>query len=105
VWSTLTAPLLRGRWNHVVATYDLAGPASAPQGTMRLYANGTLVASRRSDFVPVLPRVSSYATLAIGSNSTGWLRYDGGLDEVAAYPRTLTPADVAEHFRIGTTGR
>ena len=33
------------------------------------------------------------------------LRHDGGIDEVAAYPRTLSAAEVAEHYRIGTTGR
>jgi len=103
IWGTLTAPLVPGRFNHVVATYDYAN--AAPQGTMRLYVNGVLAASRRSDFLPVLPRVSSFAYVSIGSNTTGWLRYDGGIDEVATYTRTLSAADVAEHYRIGTTGR
>jgi concanavalin A-like lectin/glucanase superfamily protein len=103
IWGTLTAPLAPGRFNHVVATYDYV--LSAWQGTMRLYVNGALAASRRSDFLPVLPRVSSFAYVAIGSNTTGWLRYDGALDEVATYPRTLSAAEVAEHHRIGTTGR
>jgi hypothetical protein len=105
VWGTLVAPLHRTRWSHVVATYDLITPTTNPRGTMRLYVDGTLVASRRSDFVPVLPHVSSYAFVAIGSNTTGWLRYDGGIDEVATYNRTLTAAKIAEHYRIGTTGR
>jgi hypothetical protein len=103
IWGTLVAPLVAGRFNHVVATYDYASATS--QGTMRLYVNGVLAASRRSDFVPVLPRVSSYAYVAIGSNTTGWLRYDGALDEVATYTRTLSAAEVAEHWRLGTTGR
>ena len=89
----------------VVATYDLVSPTVSPQGTMRLYVNGVLAASRRSDFVPVLPRTSQFATLAIGANTTGWLRYDGAADEVAVYRRTLSAAEVAEHDRIGTTGR
>ena len=93
-----------GRFNHIVATYDLTNPTTVPQGTMRLYVNGVLAASRRSDFVAMLPHVSSYAYVAIGSNTSGWLRYDGGLDEVATYTRTLPAADVAEHYRIGTTG-
>jgi hypothetical protein len=103
IWGTLTAPLVPGRFNHVVATYDYASAAS--QGTMRLYVNGVPAASRRSDFLPVLPRVSSFAYVSIGSNTTGWLRYDGGIDEVATYTRTLSAAEVAEHYRIGTTGR
>jgi concanavalin A-like lectin/glucanase superfamily protein len=105
VWGTLVAPLDHTRWSHVVATYDLVTPTTNPRGTMRLYVNGALVASRRSDFVPMLPRVSSNAYVALGSNTTGWLRYDGGLDEVATYTRTLSAAEVAEHYRIGTTGR
>jgi Concanavalin A-like lectin/glucanases superfamily len=103
IWGTLTAPLVPGRFNHVVATYDYVGAAS--QGTMRLYVNGVLAASRRSDFLPVLPRVSSYAYVAIGSNTTGWLRYDGAMDEVATYTRALSAAEVAEHWRTGTKGR
>ena len=105
VWGTLSAPLVPHRFNHVVATYDLTNPTTVPQGTMRLYVNGVLAASRRSDFVAMLPHVSSYAYVAIGSNTSGWLRYDGGLDEVATYTRTLSAAEVAEHYRIGTTGR
>jgi hypothetical protein len=105
IWGTLVAPLDRTRWSHVVATYDLVNPTTTPQGTMRLYVNGVLVASRRSDFVPMLPHVSSYAYVALGSNTTGWLRYDGDLDEVATYTRTLSATQVAEHYRIGTTGR
>jgi len=80
MWSALTAPVDRTRRSHVVATYDLAG-------------------------VRVLPRLSSRAYVAIGSNTSGWLRYDSGIDEVATYTRTLTAAEVAEHDRIGTTGR
>ena len=50
IWGTLTAPLAPGRFNHVVATYDYASAAS--QGTMRLYVNGVLAASRRSGILP-----------------------------------------------------
>jgi len=48
---------------------------------------------------------ASLGYVAIGSNTTGWLRYDGAMDEVATYTRALSAAEVAEHWRIGTTGR
>ena len=60
--------------------------------------NGALAASRRSDFVPMLPRVSSYAYVAIGSNTTGWLRYDGGLDEVATLVGSAFIGAESEHL-------
>jgi hypothetical protein len=104
-WSTLVVPIDRTRWNHVVATYDLVTPSTDPRGTMRLYVNGGLAASRRSDFVPMLPQSSTDADVMVGSNTTGWLRYDGAIDEVATYTRTLSAADVTAHYRIGTTGR
>jgi hypothetical protein len=104
-WSTLVAPVDRTRWSHIVATYDLVNPTTAPRGTMRLYVNGSLVASRRSDLVPVDTLPWSYANVAIGSNATAWLRYDGGIDDVATYTRALSATEVAEHYRIGTTGR
>jgi hypothetical protein len=104
MWGTLVAPIDRTRWNHIVATYDVVTPTTNPRGTMRLYVNGRLVASRPSDLVPMLPQSSSYV-VGIGSNATDWLQYDGGIDEVATYTRTLPAADVAEHYRIGTTGR
>src|SRR4051794_40794894 len=104
VWGTLVAHVDRARWSHVVATYDLVTPTTNPRGTMRLYVNGSLVASRRSDFVPMEPHPASYALVGIGSNPHDSLQYDGGLDEVATYARTLSAAEVAEHYRIGTTG-
>ena len=100
IWGTLTAPLAPGRFNHVVATYDLVSAAS--QGTMRLYVNGVLAASRRSD---ASCRGSRRSRRRDRREHDGWLRYDGGTDEVAMYPRTLSAAEVAEHDRIGTTGR
>jgi len=104
-WGTLVAPVDRTRWTHVVGTYDVVTPTTNPRGTMRLYVNGALAASRRTDLVPMEPWSSSYALVGIGSNPHDSLQYDGGIDEVATYDRALSAAEVAEHYRIGTTGR
>jgi len=106
VWTTLKAGLPAGRYNHVVATYDLfpAAPSAPRHGLMRLYVNGVPVASRRSDLVPVLPAVAVPAPLAVGSNMGGYARYDGLLDELATYRATMQPDEVANHYFLGTTG-
>lgn len=42
-------------------------------------------------------------TLNIG-RYTGGFTWDGWIDEVAIYPSTLTPSQIAVHYNLGTLG-
>jgi hypothetical protein len=77
-----TAALAVGTWSHVAATYD--------KTTLRLYVNGTLVASTAVSGA----LVNSTGALRIGGNSI-WGEYFGGLiDEVRVYERALSAAEI-----------
>jgi hypothetical protein len=87
---TLTA----GQWYHLVGTWDGT--------TLRLYVNG---ATTGNTLVPgSSPRDTGNelrigrGTLASPSNHV-----NGKVDEVAVYPTTLTAAEVAAHYDIGTS--
>jgi len=78
-----TAALPVGVWTHLAATYD--------KSTLRLYVNGTQVASTAVSGT----LVNSTRALKIGGN-TIWGEYFAGLiDEVRVYERALTPAEIA----------
>ena len=74
-------PLAANTWIHLAATYD--GSA------LRLYVNGVLVATK--------PAIGSITTtnlpLHIGGDALNeW--FNGRLDDVRVYNRTLTPAEI-----------
>jgi fibronectin type 3 domain-containing protein len=87
-----TAALPTATWSHLAATYDGA--------TMRLYVNGTQVASRAAaGTIPI-----SSGALRIGGN-TLWGEYFSGLiDEVRIYNRALTAAEIGTDMNapVGT---
>ncbi|WP_431030830.1 PKD domain-containing protein [Plantibacter sp. RU18] len=81
-------------WHHVVAEQSSSG--------MQLYVDGALVGSGTET------NAQDYSGYwRIGGDSTwggdNWFR--GSMDEVAVYPRTLTAAQVSEHFSLGSIGR
>lgn len=72
---------------HVVGTYDGA--------TARLYWNGTLVSGMPAVLAPsTRPLRIAAATTTVGDPSG---HAAGTFDDVAFYPRALTPVEVAEH--------
>jgi RHS repeat-associated protein len=79
-----------GAWEHIVATYDGT--------TMRLYRDGSLIASKAftgSIGSPTVPfEIGRYA----GVNTTN---FNGRLDEVAVYPAALSGARVLAHYKKG----
>jgi hypothetical protein len=112
-WNTLSVPPPPvGRWTHIVATYD--------RSVMRLYVDGRLAGSRPSDVsVPAdwttpyewNPRTDAFGrdVIRLGAHSRTWLEWDGWLDEAAYYNTltggsVLTPAMIADHYRLATTG-
>ena len=78
-------------WHHLVATQSVDG--------MRLYVDGVLTGSH--------PQTGAQAYTGywrVGGDTTWgpqpW--FAGAVDEVAVYPRALTPAEVAQHFQVGS---
>ncbi len=78
----VTAPISSG-WQHVVLTYDLS--------TISLYVNGSLVASQPY----ALPVNGSASDLLIGRF------FNGTLDEVAIYNRSLSASEILDHYKRG----
>lgn len=85
---------------HVVAVVDYAN------NDLIIYKNGVQVAAKTDcafDF-PAL-QTQTAASSKIATNITGMAAsvVDAWLDEVAIYARVLTPTEVEEHYRAGTT--
>lgn len=80
-------------WQHLVGTFDSA------QGIMKLYVNGTQVASTS----PPASMISNSHEVSIGarkgSNAAAYdLNLLGKVDEVALYNRALTQAEISAHY-------
>lgn len=90
----LTSPsaLLPGESQHVVASYD--GMA------MRLYLNGTEIASKAAD-----KTMDTTANPLLIGQSGGYDYFRGRLDEVAVYAMPLPATKVANHSLAGHAGR
>jgi hypothetical protein len=79
-----TGTIPTNAWTHLGMTYD--------GGTMRLYVNGTQVASKA---VPG-PIATSTGVLRIGGNNIWSEWFQGMIDEVRVYRRVLTPAEIGQ---------
>lgn len=77
-----TATLAQGQWTHILATYDGA--------TMRLYVNGTLLAS--SAYSAAI--TSANTPLTIGGYYSSGYTFLGSIDEVAVWSVALTATEV-----------
>lgn len=89
-WSTLKTSVAAGRWQHVAASYD---------GTvMRLYVDGRLRGSGASTIA-----IPNWTTtwFSLGSKSSIYRFFAGGLDEAAVYARALPADRVLAHYRAG----
>jgi PKD repeat protein len=85
-----------GQWHQVVATQG--------SNTMRLYVDGTLVASRTNS------TPQNYTGFwRVGTDNTwGGANTDdfaGSIDEVAVYPRVLAAETISQHWQIGAPNR
>ncbi len=77
-----TASIPAGAWTHLASTYD--------GNVLRLYVNGTLAASE-----PMTgPLTASSGMLRIGGNTIWPEWFEGRVDEVRIYSRTLTQGEI-----------
>lgn len=76
-------PLVFDTWYHVAVTYD------APTNTMKLYKNGTLVATNTN----VSP-VTGGSTVRIGAFSNAANLFAGNMDEVRIWNRALSACEI-----------
>ena len=81
-------------WQHVVVT------RTAATNTIRFYVNGI---AKGSGLYSVAPTASAKG-VSIGRSGGGYQYVNGRLDEVALYPLPLTPAQVAAHYALATSG-
>ncbi|MBI3822541.1 MAG: LamG domain-containing protein [Planctomycetes bacterium] len=98
-------PVRVGEWMHIVATFD-PGNKTNPKAGVSLYKNGVLrggpsnqKGALYSSF-NIVPAVGT-APLRIGTRDFGSF-LTGALDDVAIYPRVLTAAEIADHYRSGS---
>ena len=82
--------LVPNAWNHIVCAYDGT--------TIRLYLNGTRVAST----VSAITLADTALALTLGQKTNGGNPTTGRIDEVAVYPTALTDARIAEHYAAAT---
>jgi hypothetical protein len=104
-------PLIPGAWIHVVAVYEPGDQTTDPPAGVRIYRDGvhrlgppspgTLY--RSFGIVPMhgsLPlRFGTRDAATSGSAAPSYLT--GGLDEIAIYPRVLTPDEILENYLAG----
>ncbi len=97
-------PLKRGQWIHVVAVYQPPGPGAG----VLIYRNGVFKQGPPSSGTlystfGVVPTAGT-APLRLGTRDLHSFLI-GGLDEVAIYPRMLTPHQIRANYLLGTKGK
>jgi hypothetical protein len=97
----LVAPVPLGQLIHVAATLDDA------TGSMKLYENGAIVAQAVTgvrpfrDLDPTL-----HPTVGIGNANTSFNSpFNGLIDELSVYNRALTPGEVLDIYKAGSSGK
>jgi hypothetical protein len=103
--------LTPGEWIHVVAVYEPGDQDTDPPAGVHMYRDGVHRLGPPSPgtlystfgIVPAhgtLPlRLGTRDAVTSGSAAASYLK--GGLDEVAIYPRVLTPDEILENYRAG----
>jgi len=87
IWGPVVAERV---WGHYVSVFD------GKQAT--LYVNGTLASTETAAGSIALRTVPFTVARAAGVDGS---YFKGALDELAIYARSLTPAQIAEHFSFG----
>ncbi len=88
-------PLLANTWYFVAGTI---GKISPRKHALRLYINGEIVAEEETDETVNYPTEKMYTTIGAVDRG-GWQNFDGMVDEIRIYNRSLTPAEVQALYR------
>ena len=88
-------PIVAGAWNHVAWTYD--------QSLMKLYWNGSLVATHLMRAAPIAQSSSDFQIGAIEGNPGVF--FDGLIDEVSVYNVALSAAQIQTIFEAAHAGK
>ena len=90
--SAYTARTLRpNEWYFVAGTI---GKVSAHKNAIRLYVNGEIVAEQETDESVNYPTNQMTTTIGAVDKGGNWQNFDGMIDEVRIYNRSLTPAEI-----------
>jgi hypothetical protein len=96
--------LIPGQWIHIVACYQPGDQATEPPAGVEIYKNGVKRLGPPSSGTLYrtfgITPVHGTAPLRFGTRDLGSFLI-GGLDEVAVYPRVLTPDEVLENYTTG----
>jgi len=96
--------IVPGEWIHVVASYEPGDASTDPPAGVHIYKNGVhrLGPPSRGTLYQTYGIVPAHGTapLRLGTRDGGSF-LTGGLDDVAIYPRVLTPAEVLENYNTG----
>ncbi len=86
-------PVVPNRWNHVALTYSDASPSTPP----KMYVNGVEVAvTTQGGSGSVVSDVG--LNLTIGNRADGTRMFNGSIDEVAIYNRSLSASEVKQLY-------
>lgn len=88
-------PLAPKTWYFVTGTI---GKISARQHALRLYVNGEIVSEVETDETLNYPTQKMYTTIG-GVDLGSWQNFDGLIDEVRIYNRSLSPAEVKQLYQ------
>ncbi len=92
-----TTNLNTGQWYFAVGTYDAA------TGEMKLYLDGTEVASQTHPVGGVVD-TNAGVPVALGANGTAEQFFDGILDDVRVYDKALGASEIADLYASGGSG-
>jgi len=88
-----TALVLRA-WHHVVLVREGAN--------VRVHLDGRAEPEIAGVFSHTVP--PGEQTVFVGGRNDGLFNFEGKLDEVALYPRALTPGEIAAHYKAAAIG-
>jgi putative membrane-bound dehydrogenase-like protein len=76
-------------WHHIVLVHE--------HGRVRVHLDGNLVPEIDTEFTHTAP--AGEASVFFGGRNDGLFGLEGKLDEVALYPRALSPAEIQAHYQ------
>ena len=104
---TSSQPLINAQWNHVVVVFD--GTLTGNENRLKFYVNGSALSLATEDCTGTIPTstLKSSAAVTVGNSADNARAFNGVIDEVRIYSRSLSSTDVTELYNYApaaTTG-